>query len=126
MCDYVNNAWRESTAIHLAAYVMWRLNWIHPFADGNGRTSRIVSYVVMSIKVSAVLGGTPTIPEQIVADRQPYFDALDAADKAFEEGTIDVSRMEGLLSRHLAVQLASLYEQAGGSVGLDQMGEKPA
>ena len=43
MCDYVNDHWNESTPIHLAAYLMWRLNWIHPFADGNGRTSRIVS-----------------------------------------------------------------------------------
>lgn len=44
MCDYVNDHWDESTPIHLAAYLMWRLNWIHPFADGNGRTSRIISY----------------------------------------------------------------------------------
>ena len=50
MCDYVNDHWNESTPIHLAAYLMWRLNWIHPFADGNGRTSRIVSYVVLSIR----------------------------------------------------------------------------
>lgn len=39
MCDYVNERWAQASAIHLAAYVMWRLNWIHPFADGNGRTS---------------------------------------------------------------------------------------
>jgi Fic family protein len=39
MCDYVNAHWEESTPLHLAAYIMWRLNWIHPFADGNGRTS---------------------------------------------------------------------------------------
>ncbi len=45
MCDYVNDHWNESTPLHLAAYLMWRLNWIHPFADGNGRTSRIISYV---------------------------------------------------------------------------------
>lgn len=43
MCDYVNDHWNESTPIHLASYLMWRLNWIHPFADGNGRTSRIIS-----------------------------------------------------------------------------------
>src|SRR5712672_448188 len=43
MCDYVNDRWDESTPLHLAAYLMWRLNWIHPFADGNGRTSRITS-----------------------------------------------------------------------------------
>jgi fido (protein-threonine AMPylation protein) len=47
MCDYINERWRESgAAIHLAAYAMWRLNWIHPFVDGNGRTSRILSFYV--------------------------------------------------------------------------------
>jgi hypothetical protein len=28
MCDYVNDNWETSTPIHLAAYLMWRLNWI--------------------------------------------------------------------------------------------------
>src|SRR5262245_61685659 len=37
MCSYVNDNWNKS-ALHLSAYVMWRLNWIHPFAGGNGRT----------------------------------------------------------------------------------------
>jgi hypothetical protein len=32
LCDYVNDHWDSSSPIHLAAYVMWRLNWIHPFA----------------------------------------------------------------------------------------------
>ena len=41
MCDYVNDRWHDATAIHLASYLMWRLNWIHPFADGNGRTARM-------------------------------------------------------------------------------------
>ena|ERR1700730_1139675 len=36
MCDYVNDNLHEKTAFHLSAYVMWRLNWIHPFPDGNG------------------------------------------------------------------------------------------
>jgi Fic family protein len=114
MCDYVNEAWDNSTAIHLAAYVMWRLNWIHPFADGNGRTSRITSYVVLCTKLGAVLGGLPTIPDQIVDNRNPYFEALDAADAAFKEGKIDLSAMEQLLSNLLARQLMSLYEAAGG------------
>src|ERR1019366_6617655 len=97
MCDYVNDHWNESTPIHLAAYLMWRLNWIHPFADGNGRTSRIVSYVVLSIRAGSILPGTPTIPDQIVDNRKPYSGALDAADLAFLDGKIDVSKMEGLL-----------------------------
>jgi Fic family protein len=37
LCEYVNENWNLSAA-HLAAYVLWKMNWIHPFADGNGRT----------------------------------------------------------------------------------------
>ena len=86
MCDYVNDQWDASTPLHLAAYIMWRLNWIHPFADGNGRTSRILSYVVLAIRAGAIPPGTPTIPDQIVENRTPYFEALDAADTAWRNG----------------------------------------
>lgn len=117
MCDYVNEHWTErANAIHLASYIMWRLNWIHPFADGNGRTSRITSYVVLSIRAGYVLPGTPTIPDQIVTNRVPYFDALDAADIAFGEGRIDVSKMEELIGGLLAKQLTAFYAIAGGKV----------
>jgi Fic family protein len=114
MCDYVNEHWHNSTPIHLAAYVMWRLNWIHPFADGNGRTSRIVSYVVLSIRAGSLLPGTPTIPDQIVDNRTPYFEALDAADFACRDGKVDVSKMEDLLGSLLANQLAEFYKFVGG------------
>jgi Fic family protein len=116
MCDYVNDHWKESTPIHLAAYLMWRLNWIHPFADGNGRTSRITSYVVLSIRAGVILPGTSTIPDQIVDNRGPYFEALDAADEAWREGNIDVSKMEALLAALLARQLAEFYQAAGGKL----------
>lgn len=116
MCDYVNAHWEESTPIHLGAYIMWRLNWIHPFADGNGRTARITSYVVLSIRAGAVLPGTPTIPDQIVVNRKPYFAALDAADAAFKADNVDVSKMEDLLGELLARQLARFYDAAGGKM----------
>jgi Fic family protein len=116
LCDYVNENWEMSTPIHLSSYVMWRLNWIHPFADGNGRTSRIVSYVVLSIRAGVILPGTPTIPDQIVDNRNPYFDALDAADVAWKDGRVDVSKMEGLLGALLAQQLANFYKAVGGRV----------
>lgn len=38
MCQYVNS--HSDNAFHAAAYVLWRTNWIHPFYEGNGRTSR--------------------------------------------------------------------------------------
>jgi Fic family protein len=114
LCDYVNDNFQKNTPIHLGSYVMWRLNWIHPFADGNGRTSRIVSYIVLSVRSGSVLPGTPTIPDQIVDNRNPYFDALDAADNAWKEGRLDVSKMEQLLSSLLARQLTSFFHQAVG------------
>jgi len=62
------------------------------------------------------LPGTPTIPDQIVDNRKPYFDALDAADLAFGVGNVDVSKMEELLGSLLANQLARFYKSAGGKV----------
>jgi len=98
---------------------MWWLNWIHPFADGNGRTSRIVSYVVPTIRSGFILPGSPTIPDQITRDRSGYFGALDAADEASrEQGLVDVTAMEGLLGGMLAEQLTSFYRSAGGRLPL--------
>jgi hypothetical protein len=54
MCDYVNQNWTSKTPIHLSAYAMWRLNWIHPFFGGNGRTARAFSYLVLCIGLQFV------------------------------------------------------------------------
>jgi Fic family protein len=113
LCDYVNDH-REESAVHLAAYVMWRLNWIHPFVDGNGRTSRVLSFFVLSTKLGTVLPGTPTLPELVKAHRADYEAALDAADAAWAAERVDVSAMERLIESLLAKQLARVYEMAGG------------
>jgi Fic family protein len=84
LCEYVNDNWSTESALHLAAYVLWRLNWVHPFADGNGRTARTVSYVVLSVKLDSILPGVPTIPDQIASDKTPYYRALEAADSAWK------------------------------------------
>lgn len=118
LCDYLNDHKQDRTPIHLSAYAMWRLNWIHPFSDGNGRTSRIFSYVVLCVSLNFALRGANTIPEQIVANRRPYFDALEKADAACKEGRVDVSEMESLLKRLLAVQLTSVFDQATGENSL--------
>lgn len=113
MCEYVNDNWSKS-AVHLAAYVLWKMNWIHPFADGNGRTARAVSYVVLSIKLDSLLPGTPTIPEQIAADKGPYYKALEDADKAWTAEKVDVSALETLLGNMLAHQLLNAAKEAAG------------
>ena len=61
MCDYINGKWSQSSPIHLAAYAMWRVNWIHPFAGGNGRTSRAVSNLVLCARLGYRLPGTLTV-----------------------------------------------------------------
>jgi Fic family protein len=113
LCEYVNENWNLSAA-HLAAYVLWKMNWIHPFADGNGRTARAVSYVVLSIKLDGLLPGTPTIPEQIAANKEPYYKALEEADKAWSLGKVDVSALERLLADMLAQQLLNAAKEATG------------
>jgi len=115
MCDYVNEHWATKSASHLSAYVLWRLNWIHPFADGNGRTARMISYLVMSIKLNSLLPGTPTIPDQIAGNKSPYYDALEVADRRWrEEGIVDVSDTERMLEAMLAQQLLNATREAAG------------
>jgi Fic family protein len=111
MCEYINSNWGKS-ALHLSAYSMWRLNWIHPFSGGNGRTSRAISYLVLCVRIGQRLNGTHTIPEQIVANREPYYKALDAADAAWADGRVDTGVMEALIEHMLAVQLSSVLEAA--------------
>lgn len=112
MCAYVNENWADASAVHLAAYILWRMNWIHPFTDGNGRTARAVSYLVLNAKIGGRLPGTLTIPQQIADNRDPYYDALEAADDSVGEDRFLVNAMENLLSSLLAKQLASIHQQA--------------
>lgn len=114
MLDYLKDNWDSATALHLASYSMWRLNWIHPFADGNGRTSRILSYMVLCAKLQQILPGTMTIPEQISKNKSPYYKALEDADIEYKRGKVDVSKMEQLLESYLANQLVNVQELASG------------
>lgn len=118
MCNYVNEHWKDASAVHLCAYVLWKLNWIHPFSDGNGRTARAVAYVVLSAKLDSLLPGSPAIPEQIAGDKTPYYEALESADLALKGGAIDVSGLEKMLEGMLAKQLLNAAKEASGEAQL--------
>jgi Fic family protein len=111
MCDYVNDNW-EKSALHLAGYSLWRMNWIHPFVDGNGRTARAISYLILCVRLGYRLPGTNTIPDQIAVDKNPYYVGLEDADKAARDGLVNVSALEEMLSGLLASQLASVLKAA--------------
>lgn len=111
MVAYINDNW-DRKPLHLCSYVMWRCNWIHPFFDGNGRTTRALSYLVFLAKLGYEPGGTPTFVDMIAADKQPYYAALDDADAAYTTGKIDVSSMESLVGTLLARQLMRIVRDA--------------
>jgi len=90
----------------LAAYVLWRLNWIHPFVEGNGRTARAACYYLLCVKYGGLIPGSKIVPERIRENRQPYYAALQAADARWEEGHFDVSALSDYLGQLLKDQLA--------------------
>ena len=114
LCDYINERWDSASALHLSAYVLWRLNWIHPFTDGNGRTSRASSYLVLCLKVGYPIYSPNSVPEQIAQNKRPYYDALEKADEAWRKGVVDVSELEALLDSLLARQLLGVLRDARG------------
>ncbi len=111
LCEYVNTNWYR-TAVHLAAYVLWRLNWIHPFVDGNGRTARAASYLVLCARLKQILPGERTIPEFLAENKQPYYKALEKADTKWLKGTLDLSAMEKLVGQLLERQVLHQVNQS--------------
>lgn len=89
----------------LAAYALWRMNWIHPFVEGNGRTARAACYYLMCLRNGALLPGKKIVPERIREDRGPYYAALQDADKHWENGHFNVSILADYLQQLLKAQL---------------------
>lgn len=89
----------------LAGYALWRLNWIHPFVEGNGRTARAACYYLICLKQGKLLPGKKIVLERIRENRQPYYAALQAADRAWDEGKLDVSDIAKYLGGLLIGQL---------------------
>jgi Fic family protein len=94
------------TPTGLAAYALWRLNWIHPFVEGNGRTARAACYYLICLHYGALLPGKRIVPEHIRENREPYYEALKLADRAWDDGHIDVSVLADYLAGLLKGQLS--------------------
>jgi Fic family protein len=97
--------WYVWSATELAAYGLWRLNWIHPFIEGNGRTARAACYFLLCVRSGALLPGRKIVPERIRESRREYEAALAAADRAWDAGNLDFSEMEDYLASLLQAQL---------------------
>lgn len=111
LCDEVSARWKQDSIslenIDLAAYVLWRICWIHPFVDGNGRTARILAYLILCIGFGYELPGQPTMAELMAKNRRLYQDGLQAADLAFQKGETDISVLRDFVAELILQQLQS-------------------
>lgn len=114
LCEYlsvngtIDRPLPEEQVIHLAAYALWRLNWIHPFMEGNGRTARGLMYLMLCVGLNFDLPGTRTVADLLYDYSAPYYEGLAAADKACREDPdlVNVEKLEWLISDLLAIQLS--------------------
>ena len=107
MEDFVNQVnwlWQPANLTQLASYALWKLNNIHPFVNGNGRTARAVSYYILCVKAGGPLRGQMIVPDIIRQGpmRPEYEAALAAADASG-----DISQLNELIVRALVQQLSS-------------------
>lgn len=114
--NMVNRSWENADPVTLAAFVLWRLNYIHPFINGNGRTARASSYFVLCVKLGGWLPGNTILPELIRRERDAYVVALQEADESFKIGQLDLSKLHLLLTQLLQEQID----------GADMAGNQPA
>lgn len=112
--DEVGRMWPTADRIDVAAYALWRINWIHPFRNGNGRTARIFAYACICLKFGVFLPGAPTVLDLIMNDRPPYEAAIRHADSTFAQtGVADLSIMKNYLAELVIHQLSSVIPIVG-------------
>lgn len=112
MAVFFNNLsrlWNRMEPLESAAYALWAINHIHPFAQGNGRASRAFCYFIICQRIGDWLPGDVTMLERIRLQERPLFceilSRMDARKQA--DGTSDVSEMTQFLDRLLLAQLVS-------------------
>jgi Fic family protein len=96
----------------LPAYALWRLNWIHPFIEGNGRTARAACYYLICLRQGTLLDGKKTVPERIKDNRPRYYAALKEADRHWKDGQFNVDDLAEFLLELLDAQIADAEREA--------------
>lgn len=113
LVNLANRVWETTDAALLATIVLWRLNHIHPFINGNGRTARAVCYFVLCVKAGGWLPGKVILPELIRRDRDEYVVALRKADNLNGDGEPDLADLHALIIRLIQEQLSTAEPPAG-------------
>ena len=83
LLEWLNNSTEEMYPVIIAGILHYELVRIHPFIDGNGRTSRLMATLILSI-YEFNIDNYFTLDEYYNQDRQAYVDALSSADKGHD------------------------------------------
>ena len=109
----VNRSWETTDTLTMAAYCLWRLNYLHPFINGNGRTARVLCYFVVCVKSGGWLRGEPILPELIRQERDEYVELLKYADATYKESPSDfLNDLRAFIRRLLDQQIRSVPDDA--------------
>ena len=114
MADFLiklHHLYENDTPVRTASYALWRLNWVHPFPQGNGRSSRALCYFLLCQRYNLWFPGTP-LHELIRQNRPEYCELLRQADKTVDsENMADLSKMDEFLERLMTEQISSVAER---------------
>jgi Fic family protein len=80
MLEWLHADGLTKSPVERAAYILWKVNAIHPFNGGNGRVARAMAYLVMVSEVAPVFAGEP-LPAKLKKRKPEYIRGLKAADK---------------------------------------------
>lgn len=107
--EELRGIWHAGDALDVAAFVLWRINWVHPFKNGNGRTARAFCYACLSARLGVILPGRTTVIDQIMRNRDEYESCLRIADKAAEANNgRNLAPMREYLDKLLQIQMDSV------------------
>lgn len=94
--------------LEIASFTLWKINWIHPFTQGNGRSARAFCYFLICQKYEKWLPGK-ILPELIRENRDEYCEILQRMDLIYiTTGSANLDEMIVFLERLLDEQLSGV------------------
>ncbi|ANV97844.1 hypothetical protein BBW65_03065 [Helicobacter enhydrae] len=88
--DFINTEYKQQFQTMMIAIAHHRFEHIHPFADGNGRMGRLLTYALLIKLGFRVKDGRIINPSSVFyADRNRYYDMLSKADSLQEQDLLE-------------------------------------
>lgn len=122
LCDAYDRAFRDGTVDPLILIPCFILDFlcIHPFNDGNGRMSRLLTLLLL-YRSGYMVGQYISIEKAIADSKESYYDVLQQADQRWQEGENDPKPF----IRYMLAIILSCYRELESRMRLSgQIGKK--